>query len=87
MRLELDPIPDAALESLHRENPRVAQRLEECLEGIEAEPVDPRAKRRQFSNGIRAITPVVAGEEWLVLWEEDPPGTAVVRFIGQSASL
>ncbi len=87
MRLELDPIPDAVLESLHRENPRVAQPLEECLDWIEAEPVDPRAKRRQFSNGLRAVTPVVAGEEWLVLWEEDPPGTAVVRFIGQSASL
>ncbi|MHB1066291.1 MAG: hypothetical protein ACYC2Z_02495 [Candidatus Nanopelagicales bacterium] len=87
MRLLLDPIPADVLDALHDAQPHVAQRLEECLDWIESDPVDPRARRRQFTNGIRAITSVIGGEEWLLLWEEDPDGTAVVRFIGQSASL
>ena len=87
MRLELDPIPAAALEAQHDRDPAVAASLDECLDWIEADPIDPRAHRRQFSNGIRAIVRVVRGEEWLILWEEDPAGTAVVRFIGQSTSL
>lgn len=87
MRLELDPIPAAALDALHDQDPSAAASIEECLDWIEADPVDRRARRRQFSNGIRAIVRVVRGGEWLILWEEDPADTAVVRFIGQSTSL
>lgn len=87
MRLEFDPAPAATLTALHDREPAVAAAIEECLDWIEVDPVDPRARRRQFSNGIRAIVRVVHGEEWLILWEEDPADTAVVRFIGQSASL
>lgn len=87
MRLELDPIPAAELGALHDRDPVVATAIEECLDWIEADPVDPRARRRPFSNGIRAIVQVVRGDEWLILWEEDPADTAVVRFIGQSLSL
>jgi hypothetical protein len=65
----------------------VAAPVEECLDWLEADQVDVRARRRQFTNGMRAITPVVAGEEWLILWEEDPAGTAIVRFIGRSTTL
>lgn len=87
MKVELDPDPDRALDALHEREPHVAKRIEECLDWLEQDPVDPRARRRQFTNGMKAIMPVVSGEEWLILWEEDPPGTAVIRFIGQSASL
>lgn len=87
MIVQLDPIPYSTLEDLHRHMPRVAARIEDCLDWLEADPVDPRARRRQFTNGMRAISPIIDGDEWLILWEEDPPNTAVVRFIGQSDSI
>lgn len=87
MIVQLDPIPFSTLEDLHRHTPRVAARIEDCLDWLEADPVDPRARRRQFTNGMRAISPIIDGDEWLILWEEDPPNTAVVRFIGQSDSI
>ena len=87
MIVALDPIPADTLDYLHVGSPRAAERVEACLDWLEGDPVDSRARRRRFSNGLFAITSVVDGEEWLILWEEDPPGTAVVRFIGQSQSL
>jgi hypothetical protein len=85
--VEIDPIPAVRLDSVHDAQPKVAAALEECLDWIEAEPVDVRARRRRFSNGMWAIVRPVAGEEWLVLWEEDPPGQPVVRFLGETQSL
>ena len=87
MIVQLDPIPYSTLEDLHRHAPRVAARIEDCLDWLEADPVDPRARRRQFTNGMRAISPIIDGDEWLILWDEDPANTAVVRFIGQSDSI
>lgn len=85
--VQLDPIPADELDSLHATLPSVAAAIEESLDWIEAEPVDPRAKRRRFSNGMWAILRSIADGEWLVLWEEDPPGYPVVRFIGETTSL
>lgn len=85
--VELDPIPADKLDSLHEHSPRVAAAIEEILDWIEAEPTDPRARRRRFTNGMWAVVRVVAGDEWLVLWEEDPPSQPVVRFVGETASL
>ena len=85
--VELDPIPADKLESLHEHSPRVASAIEEVLDWIEAEPMNPRARRRRFSNGMWAVVRRVDDDEWLVLWEEDPPGQPVVRFIGETASL
>jgi hypothetical protein len=66
----------------------VAAALEECLDWIEAEPVDVRARRRRrFSNGMRAIVRAAQSSERLILWEEDPPGQPAVRFLGESLSL
>lgn len=86
-QVELDPIPAAELDGLHDAQPKVAAALEECLDWIEAEPVDVRARRRRFSNGMWAIVRTVAGGEWITLWEEDPPGQPVVRFLGETQSL
>lgn len=85
--VELDPIPADKLDSLHAHDPRVGSAIEEVLDWIEAEPTDPRARRRRFTNGMWAVVRVIADEEWLVLWEEDPPGQPVIRFIGATASL
>lgn len=61
--------------------------VEECLDWVEAEPVDPRARRRRFSNGMWAIVRSCAGSDWLVLWDEAGPGHPVVRFVGETASM
>lgn len=85
--VQLDPIPADKLDSLHEHQPRAALSIEEILDWIEAEPMDPRARRRRFTNGMWAVVRFVDDVEWLVLWEEDPPGQPVVRFIGETASL
>ncbi len=53
--------PAQKLDSLHESQPVVAAALEECLDWIEAEFVDVRARRRQFSNGIWTIVRAVVG--------------------------
>jgi hypothetical protein len=85
--VELDPIPAQKLDRLHDAQPVVVAALEECLDWIEAEPVDVRARRRRFSNGMWAILRTVAGAEWLILWEEDTAGQPIVRFLGETLSL
>lgn len=86
-QLELDPIPADKLDSLHATLPKVAEVIEECLDWVEAEPIDPRARRRRFSNGMWAIVRSAGGSDWLILWEEEDPGHPVVRFIGETMSL
>lgn len=86
-RLELDPLPAARLDSLYDSDPATAARLDECLDWIEADPVDVRAKRVQFTNGMKAIRRTVSGREWLILWDEDEPGLPVVRFLDESSAL
>jgi hypothetical protein len=85
--VELDPIPAEKLDSLHNTMPKVADAIEEALDWIEENPVNPRATRRRFTNGTWAIVRSVAGGEWLILCEEDPPGTPVVRVIDETVSL
>lgn len=86
-RLDLDPIPFETLDSLHARLPKVALAIEELLDWVEADPPDPRAKRRRFTNGMWAISRMVVGEEWLVIWEEPEPDRPVIRHIGESISL
>lgn len=85
--LELDPIPADMLESLHATAPHVAERIEECLDWIEVDPPDIRARRRCFTNGMWAIVGSVDGSDWVIFWDEDEPGRPVVRHIGETASL
>jgi hypothetical protein len=85
--LELDPIPAEKLDWLHATLPEVAGKIEECLDWIEADPIDPRAKRRRFTAGLWAILRPGAGSEWLLLWDEEQAGRPVVRFIGETTSL
>lgn len=85
--LDLDPAPADALDGLWSRSEKLANVIEDALDWIEAEPVDPRAKRRRFSNGMWAISVHGAGEEWLVIWEESDPGHPVVRLIAEATSL
>lgn len=86
-RLQLDPIPAAKLDQLYDLDPDAAELIEQCLDWIESDPVDVRAKRIVFTNGMRAIRRMVKGREWLILWDEDEPGNPVVRFLDESSVL
>lgn len=77
MKVELDPAAAAQLDELYDRAPNVAARIDECLDWIEAEPMDPRAYRRMFSGGIRAISRAIDDVEWLVLWEPDGDVAAI----------
>jgi hypothetical protein len=85
VKVQFDPAPAETLTSLWARLPRVADGLDEAVDWIEAG--DARARRRRFSNGMWAISRVLGGTEWLVLWEEDPPGVAVVRHVGEATSI
>lgn len=86
-RLELDPRPAEKLVALHASLPQVAEMIEECLDWVEADPVDARAKRRRFSSGLWAIVRSAAGSDWLLLWDEEESGHPVIGFIGETTSL
>ena len=47
--------------------------------------MDMLAKPRQFSNGMKAISIQASGRDWLILWEEDENGVAVVRFLDENS--
>jgi hypothetical protein len=83
----LDPHPEDTLSSLHLTHPRVAGAVEDALDWVEADPPDPRAKRRRFANGMRAITVHAVGQEWLVIWDEPTANRPVVRHIVEATSL
>jgi hypothetical protein len=83
----LDPHPEDTLTSLHLSHPRIADAVEDALDWVEADPPDPRAKRRRFTNGMWAITVHAVGQEWLVIWDEPTANRPVVRHIGEATSL
>jgi len=85
--VKLDPEPDRVLLALYSSDPHIPARIDECIDWIEADPMDPRVYRRMFSNGVRAITSVVSSEEWLVLWEPTDSGIDYACSIGQSDAL
>jgi len=86
MKVELDPVASAQLDALYDRDPAGGARVDECIDWIEADPMDPRAYRRMFSGGIRAISRDVNGTPWIVLWEPDGE-IAVVRAIMPDAQL
>ncbi len=83
----LDPHPEDTLTSLHLSHPRVADAVEDALDWVEADPPDPRAKRRRFTNGMWAITVHAVGQDSLVIWDEPTANRPVVRHIGEATSL
>lgn len=86
-QLTLDPEPSTTLDTLWDRAPRLADRIEEALDWIEADPPDVRSKRRAFSNGMWVISIHAAGEDWTVIWDEDQPGQPVVRLIAETTTI
>jgi len=85
--LYLDPAPAEALDRLWGHDERLADAVEEALDWIEADPVDPRATRRRFSNGIWVIAVHAAGQDWTILWEEPEKDHPVVRHLAETTSI
>lgn len=85
-RVDLDPVPSEALDGIWERNERLAGAVEAVLDLIEQDPPDPRVKRRLFTNGMWAVPVVGGGEEWTLIWEEDPPGQPVVRLLADTTS-
>ena len=81
MKVELDPAAAAQLDELYDRDPETAARIDECLDCVEGETMDPRAYRRIFSDGGRAISRVIREEEWLILWEPDGDVAAIREIL------
>jgi len=77
VKVELDPAAAAQLDELYDRDPETSARIDECLDWVEAELMDPRAYRRMFSGGVRAISRVIREEDSLVLWEPDGDVAAI----------
>lgn len=67
--------------------PRLAERVEEALDWIEADPPDQRAVRRVFTNGVRAVTVTGGGETWVVFWAEAGDNVGHVLAIAEETSI
>ena len=80
MKVMLDHAAAARLDALYSRDPNGGARIDECLDWIEVEPMDPRVYRRMLSGGVRAITRDVNGEPWIVLGEPDGD-VAVIRAV------
>jgi hypothetical protein len=61
--------------------------VEEALDYVEADPPDPRAKRRRFTNATWAITVHARRQERLVDLGERTASGPVVRHLGEATSL
>jgi len=85
--LRLDPRPADALDALWARNEKLAERIEEVLDWIEADPPDMRARRRLFTNGMWVVSVSGGGEDWTVVWEEETPGEPYVRLIAETTSI
>lgn len=85
--LTLDPQPDETLRSLWDRNQTLADAVENALDWIEADPPDPRAKRRRFSNGMWVVQVHAAGEDWTIVWDAAAPDEPVVRLIAETTSI
>lgn len=81
----MDPEPHDELTTLYSANPALADRIDHWLDIIEANPADPRARRRLIIRPGRVWAISVPDpsdtSDWLILWDLDGE-TPVVRYLG-----
>ena len=84
--VSLTPEAQQALDQLWDHNEILADRIEEGLDWIEADPPDIRAKRHGFSGGQYAFEVTYALQTWIVVWAESrtDPLHPTVYYIGES---
>lgn len=83
--LEMDPEPHDAMVRLYQDHPDLADRLDMWLDRIEADPADPRVRRRLIRPGrlwaISVADPAGAAD-YLILWDHADDDIPVVRYLG-----
>ena len=86
--LRFAPQSDELLTSIERDPTRLGllKKINSALDHLERSPGDAWCRRRRFESiGVWAISVVLAGEEWLILWEpldeHEPDAVVVVRAI------
>lgn len=87
MDLELDPEADDALERLHQQDPRTANRVEDLLDVVASSPGDRSVRTRELRSPpsplpIWGFTVRATDFDYLVLWRRDGD-TAVVVYVGR----
>lgn len=83
MKVQLDADADDAYSNVPLP---VAHWADEVFDWLEESPVNVRARARRFTNGLWAVTRVIGGDDWLILWEPDGE-IARVRHLGQDIGL
>ena len=84
MTVLFDPAPDKALERLHADAPRVADRIEALLHILATNPRGPSLRRRAYRHPAPLWGFTVRGQDqdYLVLWEEVDAETVAVVYLG-----
>ena len=80
----MDPEPHDELLRLYEVQPALADRIDDWLDRIEANPSDAGVRRRLIRPGsvwVIAVADTVGGEDYLILWDLDET-TPVIRYIG-----
>lgn len=82
----LTPEAQQALDHLWDRNEVLADRIEEGLDWIEADPADIRAKRHGFTGGKYAFEVTYELQTWIVVWAENhaDPTHPTVYYVGES---
>lgn len=80
----MDPEPHDELVRLYDTHPALAERIDDCLDQIEANPADATVRRRLIRSGrVWAITIAdpVGEQDYLILWDLDDQ-VPVIRYLG-----
>jgi len=85
-RINLTPEAQQVLDQLWDRNEDFADRIEEGLDWIEADPVNIKAKRHGFAGGQYGFEITYTDETWIIVWAENrtDPTHPTVYFIGES---
>jgi len=85
-QINLTPEAQQALDELWSRNESFADRIEEGLDWIEADPPNIRTKRHGFASGHYGFEITYALETWIIIWAENraDPMHPTVYFIGES---
>jgi hypothetical protein len=83
MALEFDPDPLRALEALDLLNPRMADRVNDWLDKLEADHTQAIVRRHRFHRPALwlIVVPAADGDDYAILWDLDGD-TVVIRYLG-----
>jgi hypothetical protein len=73
-----------ALDALLDKDDPMAERIEDGLDVIAANPYDLRVRRRQLTRPTRYIYIVYGprgGEDWVILWHPEPDDDAMIAVV------